>query len=180
MTPTPTFMVVLVNPHPYTYIAKVYCGMGPDCADEHALDEKGARWHPPEREFTDDRWDVLRPGTGAIVTEHVYSLTQCRVPGAMFWANWSEKAADERRPGSHIFRSGPQLEVILPDLNPWNIDGRANNCGSPADFVHRCWIRHGAPPSITVDKEGLTCAAGAGSINSGTWHGFLRNGELVE
>jgi hypothetical protein len=32
---------------------------------------------------------------------------------------------------------------------------------------------------LTVDKNGDTCAAGAGSILTPAWHGFLRNGELV-
>lgn len=176
---TSTFMVELVNEHQYTYMAKVYCGMGPDCADEHAVDEKGARWHSPERETTDTRWDVRRIDTGEVIAEHVWSLSSVRVPGAMYWQGVSSAAADEHRPGSSIFASGPQLEVVLPDLTPWNIDGRANNCTLPADFEHRCWVRHGEPPAVTVDKAGVTCAAGAGSIDSGTWHGFLRNGALV-
>lgn len=33
---------------------------------------------------------------------------------------------------------------------------------------------------ITVDKNGTTCAAGAGSISAGPYHGFLRNGQLVD
>lgn len=40
----------------------------------------------------------------------------------------------------------------------------------------------GNPPIITVNKNGLTCKAGAGSIyhKSGSgWHGFLRNGVFV-
>jgi hypothetical protein len=56
---------------------------------------------------------------------------------------------------------------------------RASNCTMPNDMLHRCWVRHGNPPMITVDKNGPTCGAGAGSILSGNWHGFLRNGELV-
>jgi len=32
---------------------------------------------------------------------------------------------------------------------------------------------------FTVDKNGDACAAGAGSILTPTWHGFLQNGELV-
>lgn len=61
----------------------------------------------------------------------------------------------------------------------WNIDGRANNCTMPEDRLHRCWIRHGIPPNIHVDKNGLTCTAGAGSIQAGAYHGFLHNGELI-
>jgi hypothetical protein len=43
---------------------------------------------------------------------------------------------------------------------------------------HKCWVRHGAAPDITVDKAGVTCGAGAGSIMCGNYHGFLRGGRL--
>jgi hypothetical protein len=60
------------------------------------------------------------------------------------------------------------------------IDSRASNCTLPNDREHKCWIRHGTPPDLTVDKNGKTCAAGAGSIQLGNYHGFLRNGHLEE
>ena len=66
-----------------------------------------------------------------------------------------------------------------PDGREWCIDSVANNCTKPTDFVHKCWVRHGVPPNLTVDKDGETCAAGAGSILLPKWHGFLRNGYLV-
>jgi hypothetical protein len=44
---------------------------------------------------------------------------------------------------------------------------------------HKCWIRHGKAPLITVDKNGVTCGAGTGSIAAGDYHGFLRNGEFT-
>ena len=49
------------------------------------------------------------------------------------------------------------------------------------DNVHKCWVRHGRPEDGTlhVDKNGKTCAAGAGSILTSKWHGFLHNGHLV-
>lgn len=79
----------------------------------------------------------------------------------------------------------------------WNIDGTCSNCTEPCGKCHRekkdcacesflssdphnCWIRHGTPPNFTVDKQGHTCRAGAGSIITDGWHGFLRNGQLVE
>jgi hypothetical protein len=74
---------------------------------------------------------------------------------------------------------GKHLYVITPDLCFWDIDSKAENCTMPDDRTHRCWIRHGEPPNITVDKQGRTCGAGAGSFIGATWHGFLRNGELV-
>ena len=46
---------------------------------------------------------------------------------------------------------------------------------------HKCWVRHGDPRTgiVTVDKNGVTCGAGAGSIATRGWHGFLREGMLV-
>lgn len=68
----------------------------------------------------------------------------------------------------------------LPDGETWFIDGRASNCTMKDDNLHRCWVRHGTVgEKLTVDKQGLTCKAGAGSIKTSSYHGFLRNGELV-
>lgn len=72
------------------------------------------------------------------------------------------------------------LTAICPNGRHWDIDGRASNCTLPNDGAHRCWVRHGDPrrdiTTLTVDKDGLTCQAGAGSIQAGDYHGFLRNG----
>jgi hypothetical protein len=78
--------------------------------------------------------------------------------------------------------NGKHVEVALPDGGHWDIDSRASNCTLKNDTEHRCWIKHGSLPFLTVDKAGKTCSAGAGSIVSNgksKWHGFLRNGELV-
>jgi hypothetical protein len=40
-------------------------------------------------------------------------------------------------------------------------------------------VKHGTAPNLHVDKAGLTCQAGAGSILCGNYHGFLHNGELT-
>lgn len=70
------------------------------------------------------------------------------------------------------------LMVVTPG-GSWFIDGRASNCDMKDDNTHNCWIRHGTPPNITVDKKGHTCGAGAGSIGKKNYHGFLRNGYLT-
>lgn len=83
----------------------------------------------------------------------------------------------------------------------WHIDTRAGNCNMACkncgvaqnlhdssgcglfedSAAHRCWVRHGIPPNITVDKNGVSCSAGAGSINfEGKFHGFLRDGVLFD
>ncbi len=92
-------------------------------------------------------------------------------PGAMWDAWW--------HPDYWKGPDGRSLVVMCPGGSEWNIDSKASNCTMKDDWVHRCWIRHGEPPNITVDKNGPTCAAGAGSIQTRNWHGFLRNGELV-
>jgi hypothetical protein len=78
---------------------------------------------------------------------------------------------------------GAHLVVIVPDGGHWDIDSRANNCTMPEDRVHRCWVRRGSPEDGTIDvtkgSPGESCAAGAGSIQHGDYHGHLRHGKLV-
>lgn len=81
----------------------------------------------------------------------------------------------------YYYRPGPDgksLSVRTPG-GDWRIDSRASNCTMPDENDHRCWVRHGIPPMITVDKIGNTCKAGAGSIQMGQYHGFLINGSLT-
>jgi hypothetical protein len=89
-------------------------------------------------------------------------------PGAMWTAWWLEELI-----------SGPDgnsLMVVLPNGRQWFIDGQASNCTMKDDYQqrrHHCWVRHGTPPALIVDKNGVTCGAGGGSILSGDYHGFL-------
>lgn len=87
-------------------------------------------------------------------------------PGAMWDAGWYPWKGPD----------GRCLVVKCPNGLDWVIDSRASNCTMPQDSEHRCWVRHGEPPLITVGKDGLTCQAGAGSIQAGDYHGFLSNG----
>ncbi len=93
--------------------------------------------------------------------------------GAIWRADWYEDAAE------FTGIDGKSYVVKTPG-GLWAIDSRASNCTLPNDTVHKCWCRHGEPPNFTVDKNGNTCGAGAGSILQRNYHGFLRNGELVE
>jgi hypothetical protein len=103
--------------------------------------------------------------------------------GAMWFATWYERGDT---PPGQVVQYGwdwdnqyePPLMVATPG-GDWNIDSRASNCTLKDDRLHRCWVRHGTPPNITVGKAGFTCAAGAGSIQSGTYHGFLRDGQFT-
>ena|ERR1700747_2323399 len=97
-------------------------------------------------------------------------------PGAMWDANWLH----DMIPGmGWTGPDGRSLVAVCPGGHQWHIDGRCSNCTKPHE-PHQCWVRHGEPPNITVDKNGNTCAAGAGSIQTPNWHGYLRNGEFVE
>lgn len=93
-------------------------------------------------------------------------------PGSMYFADWYQR----KGPNEH------HLIVKTPG-GLWHVDGRASNCTRPDDRGHYCWVRHGEPPNVTVDKNGDTCGCGA-SIGQGLgyrdYHGFLRNGELVD
>lgn len=82
---------------------------------------------------------------------------------------------------------GKALHVVLPNRRTWHIDGQCNNCPIPADTVHKCWVRTGTIPRLTVSKgqPGESCDAGAGSIWSAKgapdeWHGFLTDGVLKQ
>lgn len=92
--------------------------------------------------------------------------------GAMWFADWYRRKGPD---GHHLLVKTPG--------GIWHIDGRANNCTLPNDTEHHCWVRHGIPPDITVDKNGHTCGCGA-SIGQGEnyrdYHGLLQNGVLIK
>ncbi len=99
--------------------------------------------------------------------------------------------------------------VIKTPGGSWYVDSRASNCDSPCKNCgiiyrdhdkeknssacdkyedsrpHKCWVRHGEPPNLHVDKNGVTCGAGAGSImfsdegGKETYHGYLQEGYLT-
>jgi hypothetical protein len=125
-------------------------------------------------QFTDDdAWQFFsdrlyrRTDTGEVL-----SLRDAP-PGAMWYASWMEDTPALCGPDGHA------LMVRLPDGHDWHVDAESSNCTRKGDLSHKCWVRHGTVPNITVDKNGETCRAGAGSILTPNWHGFLRNGLLV-
>jgi hypothetical protein len=97
-------------------------------------------------------------------------------PGDLFWQDYLHHE------GRCIFWDNcnhQHLFGVLPNDHWWDIDSRASNCTLKDDRNHRCWIRHGQPPRVHVDKNGLSCQAGSGSISVPGWHGFLHNGVWV-
>lgn len=117
--------------------------------------------------------------------EEIFHLRELPA-GAMWFAPWMDDLFE------------PQLEHVLVVKTPggdWTVDSQASNCTMPAptrtdekgrvwhpkkQTDHHCWIIEGEFPNITVSKNGKTCGAGAGSIQCGSYHGFLRNGYLEE
>jgi hypothetical protein len=142
----------------------------------------------------DDKRQVFRGRlySGALDGK-LYTLSDAPI-GAMWDASW------HRSDGHGEPWTGPDgisLVVKTPG-GDWTVDSEASNCTrtqwGPKEIdgvthekvwlgrTHYCWIRHGDPRTgnVHVDKNGDTCAAGAGSILSGNYHGFLHNGELVQ
>lgn len=93
-------------------------------------------------------------------------------PGAMWEAWWLDSMHKPQ---------GPHNLMVKTPGGEWAIDSQASNCTLKEDYKqekHHCWVRTGTPPNVTVGKDGPTCSAGAGSIQCGSYHGFLRNGWL--
>jgi hypothetical protein len=114
-------------------------------------------------------------------------------PGAMWDMAWMRAHALDWATGP----DGISLCVRLPNGWDWWVDQEASNCTMKQwkewtedgkqfrrwqGRSHYCWCRHGDPRSgtIHVDKNGNTCAAGAGSIAVPGYHGFLHNGYLTD
>lgn len=162
-------------------------GLAP--ADAHAGWDA---WHPEPGTPCDD---CGRPYADA---EHSHSGGTSPVwdtpsgqlePGCLFWAEWHHLDGDGNpRPcppycGGWTNCPGRHLYAVCPDGHHWDIDSRASNCGLPDDHTHRCWCRSGDPeadpPTLTVSKNCSTCAAGGGSIDTGTYHGMLQAGAFT-
>lgn len=124
--------------------------------------------------FTDeDEWQHIMEPLYSRQDNHeiIYTLKEAPV-GAIWRCTWYESMQSMRGP------DGKSYCVRTPG-GDWVIDSVASNCTMPNDITHKCWVRHGEPPMLTVDKNGHTCQAGAGSIAMRNYHGFLINGELT-
>jgi len=144
-------------------------------------------------DYSDDKWPIKCDHCGASVPidanrqinrKRLYNTNSGKPePGDMYWQAWNHELLDSGNkmhcPWSNCNDPRGHLIVILPDGQEWDTDSRAINCTMPEDKIHRCWVKHGEPPNIHVDKNGNTCQAGAGSILTSKYHGFLHNGELT-
>lgn len=171
----------------YFHNALVLIGEEPEEHNEDGCITNGLKLMPPH---DDPRWPTQCEYCGYLFQESdewqrnpetIYRRTDTgeemtirdAPAGAMWYAPWADRF--------HVPQDKHNLVVKTPG-GEWQIDSQASNCTMKDDHrqaKHHCWIRHGEPPNITVSKEGgSTCGAGAGSIQCGSFHGFLRNGHL--
>jgi hypothetical protein len=120
-----------------------------------------------------------------VFTEHLWDTSSGLLePGCLYHPVWFE---DEHWPHIRNPDGTLHLHAVLGCGCTWDIDAQASNCTRPGDRSHKCWVRHGDPMDpqgsvpFHVDKQGETCAAGAGSIicSCGAYHGFLHHGQLT-
>jgi len=147
--------------------------------EEDAIGRDDPRWPATcacgEPFNADDAWQVF--------SDHIYRRVDNgeerqlrdwqKVPGAMwdawYYHDWARMCGFD----------GRSMCVVCPDGHEWCIDGVASNCPIPEDRGHKCWLRTGEPPNLTVGKnvEGQrTCSAGGGSIATPGYHGFMTSG----
>lgn len=174
-------------PGQYSYHDRmVYLKDGPVqtvCADSHPHDDPLWPTHCTcGHEFQEtDTWQLFNhPIYKRVDTGEEMILKDAPV-GACWNAFWMAERRKER-PCFDVGDDGLSLVVRTPG-GDWPIDSRANNCTMPNDTAHKCWVRHSSPEdpngTFTVDKNGVTCGAGAGSIVIGNWHGWVRNSHLI-
>jgi hypothetical protein len=155
---------------------------GEESADDFAFDQ---RW--PTHCEEGCGYAFAETDARQVFTRRIYRVVEV-MPGAAL-AVGAETTIDEAPPGAQWYADwmgewaqgpdGRTLMVKLPDGHTWTVDGEATNCTRKGDRSHRCWIRHGTPPLVTVDKVGETCQAGGGSIQTDGYHGFLQGGILT-
>ena len=166
-----------------------YCEAHKYLADSSKLADWSFAGHPQDYSLSEfpqvcsHCGQAFRPeATRQVIYERLYNTTSGKPePGDCFYASWYHDPEDKRLycPWDNCDDPRGHLIVILPNGREWDVDSRASNCTMKGDKLHRCWVKHGKPPDIHVDKAGHTCQAGAGSILAGDYHGFLHNGELT-
>lgn len=148
----------------------------------------------PAERYADASWPTLCATCGLARdwTPHVDQDPWYRSEGRGQWtdrelpvgAMWDAWWLPDRWKGT----DGIGLSIMVPDgsggAHQFLPDAEASNCTRKGED-HKCWCRHGDPRTgpVTIDKTCDTCAAGAGSIlvhGDPGWHGYVRNGMIVE
>lgn len=135
-------------------------------------------WGEEDKDYPFSGWEPYRDISGwkRADTGELYARNSDAPIGSMWRAYWYPKNMTWDN------ETEPHLLVRCPNgesTRDWDIDSRCSNCGKPEDRLHRCWVRSGEPPVLTVSKgPGTSCDAGHGSILLPHWHGMLENGVL--
>lgn len=165
----------------------------------------GGSWHPWE--FADREWPDKCAACGgpaehrSVWTDDVMvradggpgEFSKRTPPVGMMWdAFWLPDRYTKVDEGPGWVNVGPDglaLCVAVPYQSKdgswrtmeWMPEQRASNCTLKQDGEHHCWVRSGdaRKNQCHVDKNGRTCAAGAGSIVMPGWHSFV-HGNLVK
>jgi hypothetical protein len=126
-----------------------------------------------------DAWDTFTPHLYRRVDNGITTTLRDAPPGAMWYADWVIYRQDQ---GWFVGPDGHCLMIRGFYGRDFCPDQRARNCTLPDNDEHKCWVRVGEVPNITIGKTGgRTCGAGAGSFFfTDAWHGFCENGELVQ
>lgn len=154
-------------------------------------------WRPSE--FKDGPWPERCGGCGepfdpAMTEDQVFQepiyvradgqrgeYTLRAAPVGMMWdAFWMRDRYEASEDGPGWVNVGPDgltLVICVPTKHDFMPEMRASNCTMKRDGTHHCWVRHGdaRKNECHIDKIGHTCAAGAGSIVTSTWHGFIHH-----
>jgi hypothetical protein len=191
----PVFLVNLVG-HDYWLKGRCEC---PSPNNQHEYHLGFAHLGSPHPLGYDELPDEWVDGEGEDNVCHT-CLSEIKVSGSMGYSTYDDATGtryncrtDPLPPGACYFLEDDYCEgpdglslIVVTPTGHWHVDSRASNCTLPDDKEHRCWVRHGHPSPghpdgpLHVDKNGLTCAAGAGSIQMRDWHGFLHHGELYK
>lgn len=181
-------------------------GMDNASGDNHPHDD--SRWPKACKcgyEFTEaDAWQHCKISLWSRSDNQELVTLRDAPVGAIWYADWMSDSSSYRG------HDGRVVVVRLPGGYDWMVDSRAKNCTSPCLHCgvqykdhqsncgnqnpydpqqqhyedshpeHKCWVRHGTPPDLHVDKNGVTCEAGAGSIAVPGYHGFLHHGKLTD
>lgn len=158
-------------------------------AEEPSSDESSGDVHPHDDprwpkvcercgyEFRDeDRWWLDRDHIYRRHDDPAVEMVLAEAPvGACWNAEWYAEHGDH-----WVGPDGRSLWVKLPGGHDWGIDSTASNC-KQRNIPHKCWVREGRPEdgNLTVLRGSIPGHVGAGSIDTGAWHGYLDHGELV-
>lgn len=126
-----------------------------------------------EAQYEDEQGNIW---TTRVSTDTTFLLGKDAAPvGAMWSASWLEDMPQYTGP------DGLSLHLRTP-YGDWLIDRRSESCTrkEKKGDIHKCWIRHGTPPNITITRN--DCNPGENSVmfrSLGTSL-IIRNGEIID